>query len=131
MKNRKNYLKSRKKQFKWTQLGYISKDSICPICGGKSLIQFDKYDSWACMSCFEWLDPACGDPDCPYCSQRPRTAYEAYWLNDIEAGSSHLRKQWRRENYQHKTNGMLRHNTQRQQYYIWKESEELLQKSQE
>ena len=71
MKNRKNYLKARKKQFKWSQIGYVSKDSICPLCGGKTLVQIDKYDSWACPACGEWLDEACGDPDCPYCSMRP------------------------------------------------------------
>lgn len=48
MKNRKNYLKARKKQFKWSQLGYISKDTLCPFCGGNTLIQIYKYDAWAC-----------------------------------------------------------------------------------
>jgi len=113
MKNRKNYLKARKKQLKWKQLGYLSTESICPLCGAKSLIQFDRYDAWACMSCLEWLDPACGDPNCPFCSMRPPTPYEAYWQNDIEAGSASIKKRWRCDNYQHKTNGMVKHEARR------------------
>lgn len=117
MRNRKKYLKARRKQFKWSRIGYVSKESVCPLCGGKSLVQIDKYDSWACMSCFEWLDAACGDPDCPYCSQRPETAAEAFFMIDVEAGSAGTKKQWRRNNYQHKTNGRIRHETRRSQPY--------------
>lgn len=109
MKNRKNYLKARKKRFKWSQLGYIAKDSVCPICANKPLIQLDQYDSWACIFCNIWLDEACGDPDCPYCSIRPQTPYEAYELADLEAGSAGRRKRWRCDNYQHKTDGMKKH----------------------
>ncbi len=121
MRNRKNYLKSRKRRLKWSQLGYISEDSVCPNCGEKSLIQFDRYDAWACMSCLEWLDTACSDPDCPYCSLRPQTPYEAYWLYDIGAGRAGLKKRWRCDNYQHKTDGMTKHETRKQQHIIWKE----------
>ncbi len=109
MKNRKNYLKARKKQLKWFQLGWVVKDSICPICGEKPLIQFDRYDSWGCISCNEWLDEACDDLNCPYCSIRPKTPYEAYFIIDTEIGSAGLRKRWRCDNYQHKTNGMKKH----------------------
>lgn len=128
MKNRKNALKSRRKQLRWKQLGYISTESICPICGAKSLIQFDQYDAWACMSCLEWLDEVCGDPDCPYCSMRPPTPYDAYERNSIGGTSAILKKRWRCDNYQHKTNGMIRHKARRQQHIIWKESKELLPK---
>lgn len=119
MKNRKNYLKARRRKLKWKQLGYISPNGVCPNCGETSLIQFDRYDAWACMSCMEWLDAACGDPDCPYCSIRPETPYDAYVLNGADAG---LRKRWRCDNYQHKANGMARRETRRQQHIIiWKE----------
>ena len=128
MKNRKNDLKARKKYFQWKQLGYIAKDSICPICGEKSLIEFDRYDAWACMSCLEWLDAACGDPKCPYCSMRPSTPYEAFDLYSSEAGRAGIKKRWRCDNYHHKTNGMARHETRRLQHSIWKESQELLLK---
>lgn len=122
MKNRKNYLKARKKRLKWKQLGYISGESVCPLCGEKSLIQFDRYDSWACMSCLEWLDPTCGDPDCPYCSIRPATPYEAYALTELGAGQAGLQKRWRCDNYQHKANGMEKHMARRRQHVLWKES---------
>lgn len=57
MKNRKNYLKARKKQFKWNLIGGYS-DSECPICGKKTTLQFD---AWCCISCNEWLEDACND----------------------------------------------------------------------
>lgn len=128
MKNRKNALKARKKQLKWKQLGYISTESVCPICGAKSLIQFDRYDAWACMSCLEWLDAACGDPKCPFCSIRPSTPYEAYDRIDSEADNAAIKKRWRCDNYQHKTNGMTKHATRRRQHIIWKDARELLPK---
>lgn len=122
MKNRKNYLKARKKQFKWKQFGFISDNQICPNCGAKTMVLFDRYDAWACMSCLEWKEPACGDPKCPFCSIRPQTPYDAYHLNDVGAGSAEQKKRWRRDNYQHKTNGMIKHHRQRQQHDLWKES---------
>ncbi|MDE6619567.1 MAG: hypothetical protein K2K74_03575 [Lachnospiraceae bacterium] len=126
MKNRKNALKSRKKQWRWKLLGYISKDSVCPDCGEKSLILFDRYDAWACMSCLEWLDDVCGEPGCPYCSMRPPTPYDAYELEYINGDPTSLKKRWRCDNYQHKAGGMARHEARRQQHFIWKESRELL-----
>lgn len=121
MKNRKNYLRARRRKRKWTQLGYISPNGICPLCGEKALIQFDQYDAWACMSCMEWLDEACGDPECPYCSIRPSTPYDAYILNDTDAG---IKKRWRCDNYQHKIHGMIKHETRRQKQLLWEESHE-------
>ncbi len=126
MKNRKKALKSRKKQWRWKLLGYISKDSVCPDCGEKSLILFDRYDAWACMSCLEWLDDVYGEPGCPYCSMRPPTPYDAYELEYINGEPASLKKRWRCDNYQHKAGGMARHEARRQQHFIWKESRELL-----
>lgn len=108
MKNRKNYLKARKKQFKWRLLGDFS-DSKCPKCGHKTIFYFYKYETCCCISCNEWLTKTCGDPDCPFCSQRPKTPYEAYDLINTDADN----KNWRRNNYQHKTDGMRKHQKQR------------------
>lgn len=113
MKNRKNYLKARKKQFKWKLIGDFS-GSECPECGQKSILQFYKYDARCCISCNEWLENACNDPNCPFCSQRPKTPYEAYYLIDTEIGSAGGKKNWRRYNYQHKTDGMRKHQKQRE-----------------
>lgn len=44
---------------------------------------------------------------------RPETPYEAYYLLDMEIGSAGEKKRWRRENYQHKTDGMRRHRKRR------------------
>lgn len=114
MKSRKKYLKFRQKRFKWELIGWHS-DSECPRCGQRMIFQIYKYDAWCCASCNEWLDSACSDPDCPFCSQRPQTPHEAYFMADTEAGSAARRKRWRQDNYQHKTDGMERHRRHREQ----------------
>lgn len=115
MKNRKNYLKSRKKKFKWDKLGFHF-GSECPNCGQKTVYQIYEYDADCCISCNEWFDAACGDPNCPFCSGRPDTPYEAYLQSDIEMESAGERKYWRRKNYQHKTDGARRHEKRREHY---------------
>lgn len=114
MKNRKKYLAARKKQFKWNLIGWHS-DSECRKCGKKTIYQIYKYDSWCCVSCNEWHDDVCGDPDCPFCGKRPETPYEAYCSIDVEAGSAGWKKDWRRKNYQHKTEGMKKHKRKREE----------------
>lgn len=112
MNSRKNYLNYRKKQFKWKLIGWHS-DSVCPKCGQKAIYQIYKYDALCCVSCNEWLEKACSDPDCPFCSRRPQTPYEAYFLFDMEIGSAGERKRWRCDNYQHKTDGLRKHEQRR------------------
>lgn len=124
MKNRKNYLRARKKRFKWEKIGYLSKERVCPKCGENSMIFIDKYDAWACISCFEWLEKACGDPKCPFCSIRPKTPYDVYWMNELKSLSYGVNKRWRCDNYQHKTNGMVKHKRKRIYYNLWKEAQE-------
>lgn len=114
MKNRKNYLKARKKHFKWDRIGWHS-DSICPKCGQESVYQIYKYDAWCCISCNEWLEAPCGDPACPFCSKRPLTPQEVYFMEDFEVESAGWRKDWRRRNYQHKTEGLRRHMKRKEQ----------------
>ena len=112
MKNRKNYLKYRKNQFKWNLIGWHS-ESACAKCGQKTIYHIYKYDAWCCTSCNEWLDTICDDPNCPFCSRRPETPYEVSFLSDIEINSAGRKKHWRRENYQHKTDGMRKHKKRR------------------
>lgn len=108
MKNRKKYLKARKKQFRWQQIGMFS-DKKCSKCGQNTLIQIYKHDAWACIACNEWHDEACNFPKCPFCSNRPQTPYEVYWSIDRELDSAIQKKNWRRLNYQHKKNGERKH----------------------
>ena len=109
MKNRKNYLKYRKNQFKWKLIGWHS-ESVCAKCGEQAVYHIYKYDAWCCVSCNEWFDKACSDPNCPFCSKRPETPYEAYLLlADAKMNDAGKRKRWRCDNYQHKTDGMRRH----------------------
>ena len=116
MKNRKNYLKARKKQFKMSQIGWVINEK-CPECEEKAMILIYKHDALACMACNEWKDKACDDPKCPLCSTRPQTPYEVYWNYEAGVNSSLERKQWRRFNYQHKQDGARRHVNK----YKWKE----------
>ena len=113
MKSRKNYLKYRRKIFKWNLIGWHS-DSECIQCGQKTIYQIYKYDAWCCISCNEWLDAPCSDPDCPFCSRRPQTPYEAYFLAEPEIAGAGERKLWRRMNYQHKTDGKRKHQRYRE-----------------
>lgn len=65
----------------------------CSNCGKQTIFMFHRYDASGCLSCNEWLDAACGDPECPYCGNRPATPCEALCLADTEAGSAGARKE--------------------------------------
>lgn len=86
-------------------------ESACPICGEQRRFYYPKYDSNCCIACDTWEDEACDDPDCPYCSIRPGTPSEALFYEE-EKGQ--FNKDWRRQNYQHKNDGKLRHDRKRQ-----------------
>ena len=122
MKNRKNYLKSRKKQLKWWRIGYAFKDLTCPLCGQKSLVLIYEYDALGCTSCYDWRDKACGDPDCPYCSRRPKTTYEVFCRTECAVEQ----KQWRRDNYQHKINGAKRQEAKKAKYQYYHKRQGLI-----
>ena len=84
--------------------------SVCNICGQNTKYLIHKYDALCCISCNEWLEKACSNPECPFCSGRPETPYEAYYLlSEAEIGSAGRKKRWRCDNYQHKTDGMRKH----------------------
>ena len=108
MKNRKNYLKSRKNYFLWEYVGMRS-ERPCRMCGHKSLMQIYQYDAWCCIDCNEWLEERCGYAGCPYCANRPDTPYEVFFRAKEGISNAELRKRWRRDNYQHKTDGRKRH----------------------
>lgn len=111
MKNRKRYLKYKEKQKKMNEYGTWLKLE-CQICG-RDLFYYDKYDATCCIFCDVWIEPACDDPDCPYCSIRPSAPYEAVYFEDEK---DDFRKDWRRQNYQHKNDGKLRHERKRALY---------------
>lgn len=105
MTNREKKQKIRNKHLKWLQIGMFSENRRCPFCEGRNIIQIYKHDAWACIDCNKWLEEICDDEMCTYCKGRPDTPYEVYWNTDIEIGSSHFKKMWRRNNYQHKKRG--------------------------
>ncbi len=117
MRNRKNALKYRKK-IQWEQIAYYL-DTKCPKCSQKTVWQVYEYDAKCCILCNEWLDDVCGDENCYYCNNRPQTPYEVYYFSDISPNNATQKKNWRRQNYQHKTNEKIKHNTKKKliQYY--------------
>ncbi|MBR6770588.1 MAG: hypothetical protein IKM28_05020 [Lachnospiraceae bacterium] len=114
MKNRKNYLKSRKKAIQWKEIGdFLEKE--CPLCGQRTRLYVYQYDAVCCLSCNQWLETGCSDPNCEFCRKRPETPYAVYWLTEMGVGSAGRRKDWRRKNYQHKMNGWERKKKQQSQ----------------
>lgn len=109
MKN--NSLEKHKKR--WKLLGNYLNEK-CPKCEQKTVLFMDKYDARCCTLCNEWIDDVCGDASCLFCSQRPQTPYEEVYYYEEKRNTSEYGKHWRRENYQHKTNGMKRHNIKKE-----------------
>lgn len=85
----------------------------CLVCGTENMFFFDRYDAVCCMACNAWCSSACDDPDCPYCSMRPEKPSEAI---TFEQSRNEFTKDWLRKNYQHKTNGKIRHDRKRSLY---------------
>lgn len=110
-KNRKKYLKYKAKLKSLNRYGvYFA--SKCETCGTERFF-YERYDAICCITCDEWVDERCGDPNCPYCSVRPSTPSEALWL---ETTRNDWGKDWRRSNYQHKNDGRIRHEIKRKRY---------------
>lgn len=42
----------------------------CVSCG-KAGVRNDRYDAYYCEDCNAWIEPACSDPTCQYCNNRP------------------------------------------------------------
>lgn len=50
--------------------GWVADGSACPKCNATK-IYHEGFDAHFCPECNEWQEPACSDPECDYCSQRP------------------------------------------------------------
>ena len=48
----------------------------CSDCNGK-ILYFCRYDADFCPQCDKWITKNCGDPNCPYCMDRPETPKDA------------------------------------------------------
>jgi len=42
----------------------------CKNCDSR-LQYSEEFDAYFCEACNQWKDERCGDPDCPYCIERP------------------------------------------------------------
>lgn len=49
----------------------IKEEDDCDICG-KKIYYSVVYDAYFCIFCDKWLENACGDPRCEFCSDRPK-----------------------------------------------------------
>lgn len=115
--NRKKYLRNKAKIKKMNKYGIWIKYAECPECGEESQFYFYRYDAVCCMSCDIWIDKACVDPNCPFCSIRPDTPYDALYLeNEVYYMEGEDRKLLRRQNYQNKNDGKEHHLRKRELY---------------
>lgn len=103
---------------KWNTLGTWM-CSACPECGQRKLFFYDKYDTISCIECNTWFSKKCGSHNCPYCSARPETPLEAL---SNEQWQQTISKEWRRNNYQHKVSGKIKHDDKRELYGLIKEN---------
>ncbi len=111
MKNKKDS-KIRAKLKTYERYGHYTMNE-CSLCGADRTFYYDRFDSFCCVFCDEWLDETCNDPNCPFCSKRPEAPLEALWF---EQERNDLRKDWRRKNYQHKNAGQMRHGKRKALY---------------
>lgn len=72
------------------------------------LFYYYKYDADCCLSCNRWITKNCGDSECMYCANRPDTPLEALNIEMMMHSDGINVKEWRRDNYQHKSGGMER-----------------------
>jgi hypothetical protein len=42
----------------------------CSVCNGRTKHN-ERYDAYYCPECNRWNEPACSDPTCEFCSNRP------------------------------------------------------------
>ena len=50
-------------------------EGVHDLCGTRE-VYYDLYDASFCPKCNLWLENACGDPHCDYCSIRQNTQLE-------------------------------------------------------
>ena len=82
----------------------------CPKCGSPLFYAY-RYDTECCFLCDAWMSDNCGDPNCPFCAERPEVPSLVVWeAPEIEEDP----KQTRRERYQRKTAGTARKHGQKQ-----------------
>ncbi|MCR5122476.1 MAG: hypothetical protein K6B74_08675 [Ruminococcus sp.] len=110
MKSRKGYLEYRDKCRRLAEYGGRMSGE-CPFCGGNNIFDIAMYDAKFCMDCDKWLEDVCGDPECTFCAQRPYSP-SGVLFEPPPFPRFNGSKDWRRMNYQHKTDGAKRH-TQR------------------
>ena len=109
MKNRRRYLRFRTKLRQLRKYA-MELSTACPQCEQSHLFQYYRFDADFCPVCNEWFSPACSDPKCPYCANRPDTPAEALFE---ESNVNRMKKYNLMLNYQHKTNGMNKHRRKR------------------
>ena len=72
-----------KKLIKWRKEHPHVKDNLCSKCG--TLVSYnEQFDTYYCKKCNVWLEPACSDKNCEYCSKRPKKPKVTQKINFIK-----------------------------------------------
>lgn len=116
MKNTKKFRAYKARLRRYDKYG-MRLSSECPECGHHEMLMYFRFDAKCCFFCDKWFSENCGDPDCPYCAERPDTPSEAFF-RESDRYRIPYRKEWLRLNYQHKNDGKLRHEKKR---ILWQE----------
>lgn len=45
---------------------------------GHTIERIEWCDAYCCLTCDEWTEPECDDPDCDYCAARPEKPRDAF-----------------------------------------------------
>lgn len=109
MKNGKKYRLYVTRIRRLSRYGTMLSD-VCPECGKSDTFYYDRFDAVCCLFCDEWLEKACSDPLCTYCSKRPDKPSEALFSEEIQYDT--LRKDNLRIKYQRRYSGKLKHENQ-------------------
>lgn len=106
MKNGKRYRQYKALIRKLSRYGTML-FSVCKNCNGNNTFYYDRFDAICCLFCDEWLEEACGDPSCLYCSKRPATPSEAFFSEEVKFDS--YRKDNLRIKYQNRYFGKIKY----------------------
>jgi len=58
--------------------GFVMTETACPKCGQSSTVFDFDHDAQFCPQLNEWIEPACSDARCEFCSNRPARPLERF-----------------------------------------------------
>ena len=115
MRNHKRYSKYLAKLRQIKKHGNFYR-GVCPYCNNENLFFNYQYDAECCLACDTWLENACNDKNCPFCANRPARPWSAFYL---EEKVNYPQKDFFITNFQHKSEGEMRHRMKQQKIQLW------------